>query len=723
MFRKVCILVLGVILLTMTGMSSAVLIGVQPSFPVGVYDGGGSLNYDATSDILSINAYPLMIRFSAMEPPRFIRPVGGLFSISIQVQVDDTGALVGGVPGDDLVVMGQVDKDGDGIVDFSGILLAGEVGQFGSHDTGGPTDLYDFRFRVTGGELAEDFYYLKDIGLTVGSEASSFGGDFTVNFTGGAKGIYGPIDSVCDLDVIVEGCVQIPPPVVTESDCKGKLIQMTLMYTGENCDASSNNQSRKKAKCMGDPALAEPVSILITDKKGKKIWASASNVNVGDTILVDSANAAHKKGKKKGAKRIGPATKATIFNAAGEKIQQVYFRTNCDEPLNVGDQFGSLRIMSLVSTKGGEVVYEEPEEPNECIKELPYVATPHCQGKIEVLRLRYTGGGCAASDHTQDAGKVTCTGDAGSASPVRIVVTDPSGSNLFLDTGAPASITLGDVVDAIGLNAGLNELKGETNVKVYDEGGALIEEVSFHTSCSQPVNLGDQFGSFEIYGMETTSGGTVADETAVDYTYTVTNSSDIFQLTNVTVVDDAFGVVPGSPIALLQPGESATLTLTAPVSQETTNTVTAIGYVLGLIPCEAIDSETITEAAAPVEPEMCTSKLKSLLLQYTGPDVPDATITIVADTFNSNPVIYTGINLTAGTILSSPTENGFTIDASAHSKTDLGANVSISINDAREELHTSCSVPIIRQAPAPLNKPVKGDPSANWLVVDFTEKD
>jgi hypothetical protein len=41
--------------------------------------------------------------------------------------------LVGGVPGDDLVLIGDYDVDGDFIVDYSGTLLTGEIGLFLDH--------------------------------------------------------------------------------------------------------------------------------------------------------------------------------------------------------------------------------------------------------------------------------------------------------------------------------------------------------------------------------------------------------------------------------------------------------------------------------------------------------------------------------------------------------------------------------------------------------------
>ena len=205
----------------------------------------------------------------------------------------------------------------------------------------------------------------------------------------------------------------------------------------------------------------------------------------------------------------------------------------------------------------------------------------------------------------------------------------------------------------------------------------------------------------------------------VVYSYTVSNDGGVFPITNISVIDEVFGEVPGSPITSLAPDESVTLTLTATLSDEQTNVATAVGHViLGL--CETSGEATITRAELPVLPGECESKLKSLLLKYIGPDIADATVVFVTDTFDT-PVIYAGVNLVNGTILSLPTENGYTIDASAHGETDLGPKLTILINNVPEVIHTSCSVPVYRQAPAPLNEP-KGAPSPNWFVLEFDEK-
>ena len=170
------------------------LLGVEPlAQPIIAYDSGGSVTYDSTTDAFSVAATPLSIDSGAGSGLFFIG------DLNINIEVDDTGALIGGTSGDDLVITGDVDLDGDFIIDESGVLLTGEILAFGSEDSGGTTDLYDYRFQITGGLLTTNAtigadYAGKDLGVTTTSEVSDFAGDFTVDFSGNAKGDVGVIE-------------------------------------------------------------------------------------------------------------------------------------------------------------------------------------------------------------------------------------------------------------------------------------------------------------------------------------------------------------------------------------------------------------------------------------------------------------------------------------------------------------------------------------------------
>ncbi len=149
------------------------------------YDYNGTLNYSEQADLFSADAMPTRLTFNQTFYGR-IR--SGDFDLNIQV--DDTGALIGGVDGDDLVITGVVNVGG---FDFSGTLLTGEIIAFGYHDTvGSSTDEFDFRFTPTGGTLMP-LFTSKDIGVRMDSLGSDFD-NFLSDFSGSSKGLVGPID-------------------------------------------------------------------------------------------------------------------------------------------------------------------------------------------------------------------------------------------------------------------------------------------------------------------------------------------------------------------------------------------------------------------------------------------------------------------------------------------------------------------------------------------------
>jgi hypothetical protein len=94
-----------------------------------------------------------------------------------------------------LLLTGDVDVNGDGMPDYSGDLLRGEVLEFGFGDLSGQIDVFDFRFRVTGGAFATaGLYTNQDIGveLTV-DNGRNLNHSFTEDLSGRVKGILGPM--------------------------------------------------------------------------------------------------------------------------------------------------------------------------------------------------------------------------------------------------------------------------------------------------------------------------------------------------------------------------------------------------------------------------------------------------------------------------------------------------------------------------------------------------
>ncbi|HET6427443.1 MAG TPA: LEPR-XLL domain-containing protein, partial [Phycisphaerae bacterium] len=170
------------------------LIGVSPQFPLISYDANEAVSYDAASDALHVSATPLTL----VSPPSLPESIL-LGQLTIDIQVDDTGTLVGGVPADDLVVVGKL-ASGSQVE----TLLTGEIIAFGYQDGGsGPYDQYDFVFTATGGSLLGAFAGL-NIGVILDSENSSFVGSFAANFGGGAKGTLGSTETPPGVEAAID---------------------------------------------------------------------------------------------------------------------------------------------------------------------------------------------------------------------------------------------------------------------------------------------------------------------------------------------------------------------------------------------------------------------------------------------------------------------------------------------------------------------------------------
>ena len=126
-----------------------------------------------------------------------------------------------------------------------------------------------------------------------------------------------------------------------------------------------------------------------------------------------------------------------------------------------------------------------------------------CVGNVKarLLRMRYTGLGCAATTHSQRDGKVTCQGDPEMEPRVRIRAQDRRRLNhkkakvYFDDT-----VELNGVFDIDAYALGKKRLRGQVTVFIFDMQDNLIQKVMFHTSCCQPLHGYDQFGSLSLVG-------------------------------------------------------------------------------------------------------------------------------------------------------------------------------------------------------------------------------
>ncbi|WP_371375149.1 hypothetical protein [Thalassotalea aquiviva] len=173
-----------------------------------------STTYNESTNEFRISADPLVLSISGSYKSVSDTSSLGPKKLSINIQVDESGQLIGGSPNDDLVLKGAVNGQ-------DGILLTGEITGFG-YNNSGTTDNYDMTFSVTGGLLATE-YPGGIIAISMSSEASSFDGDFTSSFSGDAKGNLGRFDpqpnvALCTL-VSINGVDYLDADNISADEC------------------------------------------------------------------------------------------------------------------------------------------------------------------------------------------------------------------------------------------------------------------------------------------------------------------------------------------------------------------------------------------------------------------------------------------------------------------------------------------------------------------------
>lgn len=169
-------------------------------YPFIFFTGGTGLVYDASSDILTAKSEPVYYRAAKPEPltapPTFTiqnsTPTDRR-SLTIKCQIDGSGALQGGVDGDDVVVVGGIDVDKDWDIDYYGTLLTGEIIGVFYLDRTVNTDSFSFEITTTFVHPWLEAMDLGQLGIVLTGENSTFSGSWDTSFSSGAKGYLGGI--------------------------------------------------------------------------------------------------------------------------------------------------------------------------------------------------------------------------------------------------------------------------------------------------------------------------------------------------------------------------------------------------------------------------------------------------------------------------------------------------------------------------------------------------
>jgi len=134
---------------------------INPSpiyYPEILSDTDGTYCYDAVTDLFTSSATPVQITFDGINGIFIYDGASDPASFSVQFYVNKYGNFTGGVSGNDLEIYGAF---GYGGVDYDGLLLTGEVTDFGAKDVGAYKALFDFTFDATGGLLFDNALFPK----------------------------------------------------------------------------------------------------------------------------------------------------------------------------------------------------------------------------------------------------------------------------------------------------------------------------------------------------------------------------------------------------------------------------------------------------------------------------------------------------------------------------------------------------------------------------------
>ncbi len=191
--------------------------------------------------------------------------------------------------------------------------------------------------------------------------------------------------------------------------------------------------------------------------------------------------------------------------------------------------------------------------------------------------LEYTGDDCSASDNEQGK-KASCSGGA-PGTPVDLVATGKDAGKLII---APEmDVITGQTVTFTGSEG---PLKASTGFDVIGAGGT--QSIEMHTSFSQPLNLGDRFGSMVVFAMDRT--------------------------------DDQVDPGPIASGISLAPGEMTIVFDTRTLFSTTVNVATVTGEQNGQVCQEANDSVEVIVTAPPAGPYECDKPMKRLAMLWDG---------------------------------------------------------------------------------------------------------
>lgn len=422
-------------------------------------------------------------------------------------------------------------------------------------------------------------------------------GAFTV--TGIETSVNGVVD--CNAPPPPAECAPSGDPAGTS--CDAKLVDMVLEYNGQDCQDPLPNPQNGEARCEGDATGASNVGLVYTGKfPSRQTVTPASGINDGDLIRVTATWWGG----------LFPNQEFKIVDSSGV-LQDVDFHVSCSQPLALGDEFGSLKLVEFTTKSGFTAALGADPGPYEAC-EVPLAPPgPHCTSDLQEVTLVYIGDflgeGCSVSNPQYVF--ADCSG-----------VDDP-GDPVSVTTLSGLAVTPTDLIEFGDLVTITNAYGGDLPhaVQLTTTGAGGSQDITFKTSCWKPLSLGDRFGSWVVFGMDREDDGPISLGGNVQYQYAVTNPSATDTVDNVSIDDDQLGnIVSGLSLA---PGETQTFEQNATLFGTTTNVATATGDVGGAVCDPGVDTVNVDVLAPPPGAFSCSEPVSGFTVIWDGSQTVD----------------------------------------------------------------------------------------------------
>jgi hypothetical protein len=456
-----------------------------------------------------------------------------------------------------------------------------------------------------------------------------------------------------------------PPPPGLPGKCKGKIKEFTMKWTGPDTIVLSNFDGIA-VKSPGDNTVGpdEEVTFIRTLDQND-VFVDVSGLGQSSWHLScsdDDMDADTNTNQEQDQVSIPPGQDCFKFQG------------------NNKDKAGFVNLWTLEGLVDAEDKVLDCRKDvgdgglDECTVTLtPPTTCPELKDKgipLTSILFRYTAEECNPDANSQDAGKVDCDDIATLTALVDLEPTGKNGGQLLITPSD--NIATGETFVATAPGGKNGKFPADSEFNTFNDGDGLAQYNQIHTSCSQPLGPGDQFGSWKVLALNGNGGGN-----EVTYSYTVTAVGASVE--NVQVVDDLLGTIPGPESGdtneddILDPGEEWLYTATAVITEETTNTVTVTGDVSNRpdVQCdEATDSVTVKveEPTCEVSIEFDRIDRKKINLKMSNSGMADATFKTLDASWNVSggwdgklkKIKFDGATIYDGGDLSSPATIGET---------------------------------------------------------------